>query len=261
MNMYFFGSIHRKLTLLGLCFSIILAFIPTFLSAEENEMTIVHSFFEPFIWAENGKSKGVYVDVLTEALENRMGISVTFLELPWKRAQASVKRGIYDGFVTLETPERSEYSIACKVPVAVASMGVTTYVGHPRIEEMKRINQVTDLRDYRLIAYLGHGWAERYLKDYSIQFSGKDLATVLAMLDKHRGDMTVEPVEIVSYNIQKLDLKDRVQVVPGVSLSNLEFKLLISKMSRFTKHIDQLESVLLSMKEDGTFDEILNRYW
>ena len=253
-------SCSMKMICRCLCVSIVLISLafPSF--AQRDDMTIVHSFFEPFIWSEDGTSRGIYVDVLTEAFEKRMGITVSFKNLPWKRAQAGVRQGVYDGFVSLETPERNEYSVACQIPVAEANMGLATYVGHPRLQEMKTIDKIADLKDYQLITYLGHGWAKRYLTDFSIQFSGNDLATVLEMLARHRGDITVEPVEIVNYNIHKLDLKDRILVVPGVQLSTLEFKLLVGKMSRFVDQLPRLESVLLAMKEDGTFDEILNRY-
>jgi polar amino acid transport system substrate-binding protein len=66
--------------------------------------------YPPLSWEVNGKVRGILVDVLNEALQNRMGIKVTHHEFPWKRAQLMVRYGNADRFTTAPTPERREYT-------------------------------------------------------------------------------------------------------------------------------------------------------
>jgi hypothetical protein len=39
--------------------------------------------------------------------------------------------------------------------------GAITYSHHPRIEEMKYIKVLCDLRGYKLLTHIGDGWADR----------------------------------------------------------------------------------------------------
>ena len=229
-------------------------------SAGQGPLTVAHTFFEPFAWSEGSTSKGIYVDVLTEAIKNRLGIPVQFIQYPWKRAQLLVQNGRYDSFVTLVTPARLAYTDACQVPVVVATMGVFTYANHPRLEEMKTIRQVSDLAGYRLTTYLGHGWAQKHLAGFNVDYSGVDLKSVLRMIAARRGDLTVEPVEVVVYNLRKLGLKKEVIRVPGVSFGRLEFKLMISKQSPYHGIIPELDHVMAGMAEDGSLQLIHDRY-
>ncbi len=47
-------------------------------ASAEDVLTVTHAFFEPFVWSEDGVSQGIYVDVLKEAVETRLGSTVQF---------------------------------------------------------------------------------------------------------------------------------------------------------------------------------------
>ena len=250
-----------RITHSGQCFLVLIVVLVSLRpSAGQEPLTITHTIFEPFVWSEDDASKGIYVDVLTEALQDRLGIPVRFIYYPWKRAQLLVENGRYDGFVTLVTPARLEYTDACRVPVVVATMGIFTYANHPRFKEMETIRAVPDLAGYRLTTYLGHGWAKKHLDGYNVDYSGVDVKSVLRMIAAQRGDLTVEPVEVVLYNLKTLGLKNKVVQVPGVFFGRLEFKLMIGKQSPYNDIIPKVDRALTDMGKDGSLQAIYDRY-
>ncbi len=64
----------------------------------------------PFIWEEEGEAKGIYVDILKEALENRMQTPIQFLPLPYKRILSQLEIAGIDGVVGVSTPELLTFS-------------------------------------------------------------------------------------------------------------------------------------------------------
>ncbi len=227
---------------------------------QQRPFVITHVFFEPFVWSESENSKGIYVDVLTEALEYRAGIKVRFRDLPWERAQIEVKNGEADGLVALATPERQEYSILVDEPIVKANIGLFTYRNHPEFKQFVSIKTPKELSRFRLLSYSGDGWAKKYLGQYSIDLSAPDLVSALKMLSSKRADLLVQTDEVILHNINKMNLSDHIEKVPGVSFQSLDFQLMISKESPYIGLVPQLNQVLEEMRQDGTLSEIYNSY-
>jgi len=229
-------------------------------ASDKSVLTISHAYFEPYIWSENGFSKGIYVDILKEAIENRLGITVKFNDYPWKRAQKRVKNGYEDAFVTLSTPKRLKYTTAGNIPLLVTTLGVFTYVEHPQFEQMKGIHTISDLKPYRILSYAGDGLLENEFASFDVDYGAYDLIAALKKLQKKRGDILIETTEVTHYTIKKLNLKNKIIEVPNVKIETLEFKLLISKKSPFTYLIPKIDNVLIEMESDGTLDAIYKKY-
>lgn len=233
---------------------LISVFTESFANNQES-FVLSTSIFPPFISKENGEAKGIYVDVLREALENRMNIPVEFKFLPWKRAQAEVKSGETDAMITLPNELRLSYSVEVKPAVAKGTMGAFTYENHPRLLEMKKIENLSDLKKYKLLTYLGDGWAKNTLQGYNIDMSAPDLEKTLRKLSQKRGDLFIQTKEVVNYNLKKIK-GVKVTEVPGVVFSELNYKLLISRKSDFIDLINEIDKVLLEMHNDGTMQKI-----
>ena len=57
------------------------------------------NFWYPFSYSQNGESKGLHIDVVTEACR-QLGWKCGFTPLPWKRClEVSAKRGFSDTVV------------------------------------------------------------------------------------------------------------------------------------------------------------------
>jgi len=97
------GSFMRKGILAAVTLAIFLAFSfgtawsQTSGEAGRNTFRLTHiESFEPFAVVENGTSKGLTVDILTEALA-RVGLKVVFAAQPQEKEQEMVLRGEADG--------------------------------------------------------------------------------------------------------------------------------------------------------------------
>ena len=221
---------------------------------------ISHAYFEPYIWSENGTSKGIYVDILKEVFEKRMGMTIEFESLPWLRAQRRVQNGKSDGMITLYTPERAEYSSTGKVPIFIETMGLFTYINHPRLEQMKNIQSIDDIEEFQILTYFGDGVSIEKFPGFNVDYGASDLKSVLKKLHLKRGDVLIQSETVTLYNIKKLGLENSIIQVPRVDFSVLEFKLCISKKSPFIDIIPVFDETLSALRQDGTIQEIFEKY-
>ena len=227
---------------------------------DQDSFKVVYDDFEPFIWEEDGATQGLYVDILTELFEKRLGVAVEYKKYPWARAQLSVAEGQADGMVTLLNAARLEYAEATEVPFVESPLGVFTYQDHPRFEAMQRIETLDDLRDYRILTYLADGWATSELQDHDVEYDGHSFSHIFNMLIFRRGDVFPQAEEITQHNINRLRLEDQIVQVPNVVLDTLSFRLLIGKKSPFISLLPKIEEALREMQSDDVLNEFYNRY-
>ena len=229
-------------------------------ASDGTAFTLAYDSFAPFIWAEDGAARGLYVDVLNEALAQRLNIPVEFEQVPWKRAQRSVRVGETDGMVTLPTTARLAYSQASSVALVKVCLGVFTRVGHPCLKAMEQMEKPADLMEFSVLTYLGDGWAENRLRGHEVEFGANDLRQVLRKLTFGRGDVFVQTVPTTLYVIEQMGLQGDVVRVPGVCLDRLAFRLLIGDQSSFQGRLPDINRALREMVEDGTMSAIRERY-
>ncbi|CAH0537717.1 substrate-binding periplasmic protein [Vibrio marisflavi] len=229
-------------------------------SETKSELTINHSYFKPYVWAEKGEaSQGIYVDILKEAIEVRMNIPIKFQSYPWTRAQMNVQKGIDDGFITIPTSERLEYSIANEVPIIIEKVAVFTYPSHPERVTLEKAQTINDLKPYKIISYLGNGWAKKNLVDHEVDYGSKDLLVSLQKLIKRRGDIIVGSKIVTLYNLKKYNLIHQITRVADLK-KQVNLKLLIGRKSEYRAILKQLDSTLKQMEKDGTRDKIISKY-
>ncbi len=100
-------------------------------------LVFADNYFAPYVFIENGKLKGSLLAVMDELLGNRLKLSVQHAAYPWARAQAMVKAGQADGFVTAATPERAQYTIATTEWLYQSRLTLFTRANHPRLAELQ----------------------------------------------------------------------------------------------------------------------------
>jgi polar amino acid transport system substrate-binding protein len=82
-----------------LVYFIMIVFLFTPAMAQPAFKLVYFNNFAQFSWETNEKMQGILIDVLTEAIQNRMGIAVSHKGYPWKRAQLLAKNNHADAFV------------------------------------------------------------------------------------------------------------------------------------------------------------------
>ena len=215
--------------------------------------------YAPFSWENEQKQmQGILIDVLTEALQNRMKISVSHTGYPWKRAQHLVQQGEADAFCTVPTEERLAYTEVSHEPVIVSTFTVFVRTDHPQLDQIKKIKTLADLKEYTLGHFLGAGWAQQNLEGMNVKWVS-DLEAVLRNLAKGRFDLHPKASQVVRFTIKQLGLKQQITEIPVV-LDSQPFSLCIGKSSPFVNILPKFDQTLQEMKADGTLQQIYEQY-
>lgn len=219
----------------------------------------------PFIYRdEHGRPAGIYRELM-EAIFQRLGIPLTVEAYPWKRAQKYVIEGKGDGMITALTKERRKYFVATD-PIYVVSERAFARIDNPRIDAIRRIRSIDDLRGFRIVETIGSGWSEE-------NFAGLDVIWVpnfdsgIRMLAEGRVDIFVMGRYAGAMKIQKrieqgVPYAEKLEsIVPASStLAELPYSLLIRKDSPFASRIPEINRVLMQMKRDGSYQAIIDKY-
>lgn len=211
---------------------------------------------------ETGEYKGFFVDIVMEALAERMAIPVAISIFPWKRCQKLLEEGDADMITTIPTPERSMYTVTHAKPIWIKKWRVHTYVGHPHINEFHKVVKIDDLRDrpYTVISYIGNGWSKSMIEDVGISvFNATTVEGMYRMLAAKRGDMIIEDDILVAPALRQLGLTHQIVATEGI-VAESNFHMLIGKKSRFSGIIPELNHVIEEMWKDGTMARIFARY-
>jgi len=221
--------------------------------------------YKPYIYKDHdGKPKGVFKDLMVEIFK-RMDIPLEYQLYPWKRSQKYVQDGKADGMVTVVTKKRLEFTIPTD-PLINMYEKIFTRKDNPRIKEIMNITDISQFKGFKVLEYIGAGWAEEHFKDLDMVWVPKQ-TNALIMLANKRGDIYVTSEFIGISNIKDLikanpkyanNLKKL--VATKTPLTTLEFSLLIQKDSKFVDIIPKFNETLKEMKKDGTYDKIVNKY-
>ncbi|GAK52482.1 amino acid ABC transporter substrate-binding protein, PAAT family [Candidatus Moduliflexus flocculans] len=229
-------------------------------TAEQAPLKFVTSGYKPYAWQEDGEDKGIYFEILREALTKRMGIAFTVETLPWKRCQEYVKSGEVDAIATVSTPERLDYSEASEEPLSRPSVVLFTRVDHPKLEEIKKIQTFEDLKAWRVLDYLGDSWGENNLEKRGISVDWTpQISMVFKKLEADRGDIFIGLREPMLLQIKETGLQNMIIDLPIV-FDHSEMRLLISKKSAYLSILPKFDEVMRQMREDGTLQTLFERY-
>lgn len=219
------------------------------------------SDYEPISYlSPEGNVIGVEPDILKEALSEEKNIELKFIGLPWGRVQDRVKKGEADAFISAITPERLTYSTPGKVPVFYDSYTFFTYAKNPRINELKKIKTLNDLRDYTVCEYIGSGWAKKNLigKAKKIDY-GKSVDMKVTMLTARRCDLIVDLDFLVESLAKRHGVSESLVKLP-IIVKGTAYHLLVSKKSTNKKILDHINFKLKAMHDSGRINQIVEKW-
>ncbi len=233
-------------------------FFPTLVSAAEPMHFVYFDNYRPRSWAEDGKMRGMLIDIVDEAAGKRLGIPVAHTGYPWKRAQYMVEHGMADAFITMPTQERRGYTDIGEEPILVFPLNIVTRKDHPRSVEMKVITSVNQLQGYKIADYLGNGWARRNLTGMDVEWF-QDIDKIFTFLISGRGDLVVASKRTI-YEMHRQGFNTVLKVLPN-PLSSVSFHLCVGKHSPYKDKLKHLDRIIKEMHEDGTIERIEKSYY
>lgn len=232
-------------------------------SFAKDSITWVFTDYPPANYqTESGEFKGFLYDITIEAFEKRLGIPVEVSIFPWKRCQYLVQQGEYDMFLTIPTPQRLEYALTTEEAVWVKRRIIYTYAGHPKSEEIQTLRGLEEIKEkgFTVLSYLGNGWVEAAVEGAGIPVEyASQVENMYKMLAGKRADIIIEEPSIALPNIEKLGLNSKILSTEGIGAES-GFHLLIGKKSQHVDVLEQLNTVIKEMWQDGTIEKILAEY-
>lgn len=254
----------RMLTLLIISFSIL---FPTNIFAEHTLTITYGSKYKPFAWGENGIPYGIQMDFVEEILSKRMGIKVKHEVYPWKRCQKYVREGEKDGFFTVPTPVRAEYTIKSTIPFYKTHFVMHTSKKNPNIERLKKVKSLADLEKMNDISHvymLGSGWHENALKNMKTIHKIPNASKIPLMLTTLRADVYIEQTSMFLYQAKKLNISEQVLTFNEPSIRELGWHIFIGKKSKHQSLMPKINKMLETLQSSGELEkiklEIFKRY-
>lgn len=231
-------------------------------AARQARMIIDYPEYWPF-FIRDGEQRmtGFFYDIVTEAL-GRMGIETSWREYPWGRCQVNVREGEAHAMITVPTKERLEYTVTHDTPFYQKKLHVFTYSGHPKLDQIRGIQEIDDIKELSLsvVTYTGNGWNDRNIRACGIKtYATPQLENVWQMLAHKRGDIAIEWSGAAWPDILRMKVEDII-VETDVSLESMPFHLLVGKDSLYADRMQEFDDVISVMRQDGTIDRMVGEY-
>ena len=248
------------ITLVSLLIAPVLAGVS---SAADNPFKIVYaSAWPPYSEGEGPNVRGILPALMKELLEQKMGVSVEHVGVPWARAQQMVKKGVADAFVTAPTAERLTFARSSTEFVYSVEFSPAVIKGskiQKKISEGAKIPN--DISKFGFRDVLGNNWAKQYYSKHNITYTiAKDAEECVKMIHAGRLDIFIHPANVTGKAIEKFDLADSFEIFDAVPESP-KFTLLLSKKSKFSASLlEPFDQVLSIAKSNGTYEQILLKY-
>ncbi|PLX68764.1 MAG: hypothetical protein C0603_06330 [Denitrovibrio sp.] len=214
--------------------------------------------YAPRSFVKDGKLQGILIDVVNEALVNRMGIEVKHEGFPWARAQALVEKGSSDAFITVPTTKRKTYTKVSKEPVLLFQTYLATASDNPKLSVLKTITSLDQLKNYVFVDYYGNGFSKKLLKDMTVNWL-PDYKAIYRFLVQKKADVMIVSRKGI-YSIEELGFKNQITVLP-YPMTSVAFHLCINNNSKYVNILDKFDMVIKQMHDDGTIDKIIRNYY
>lgn len=203
------------------------------------------------------EQQGFFAEIAKEAF-HRAGYDCQIKFVPWERAMALAKKGMYDGVLgAYYTTQREQY-FDYSVPVSEDQLNFFWLK-----ERDIKYHQLEDLTPYTIGTVNGYTYNDEFDRaDYLNKRGNYDVESNLALLMKGRIDVLLGSEKVIHMllNQNYSTEKHRVQK-SDVSLSSRKLYILISNQSKYHEHATKdFNQALTSMEKDGTVDAILSKH-
>lgn len=226
----------------------------------DNVITITYgSKYKPFAFGNNSVAYGVQKDFVEKILSEKMGIKVNHEAYPWRRCQKYVREGIKDGFFTVATAERAEYTIHSSIPFYETNFVMHTSKRNRNVARLKTVKSLKDLEAMHGIKHiymLGSGWHENALKNMKNVITTPDASTIPLMLALQRADVYIEQSEMFRYQAKEKGILDELLTLNEPPMKKLGWHIFIGKKSKHQSLMPKINDMLEQLQASGELEKI-----
>jgi polar amino acid transport system substrate-binding protein len=201
----------------------------------------------------DGRPTGVHWEHLT-AIEKTSDLCLNKMILPYPRIWQSIKKGRHDGGIIFKSESSSKF-VEYVAKIRSVKIVVIPVKG---IE----INSYEDLKNIRIGKTRGTHLSEQFDQDSSlniIELNNYSQAT--QMIDRGRIDAIAGSVLVLTYQLKKYNALNSVDLTHKLVLGEKEQWLQLSKKSQHLDKIPQLRIAIEKLKQDGSLDAIMDKYY
>lgn len=228
--------------------------------AEDSPLKLAYnSGWPPYSSGVGEAVVGILPTLMDEILVKRMGMAVEHHGAPWARVQHYVESGKMDAFVTVPTEKRLEYATSSDSIVYRFEMRPIVRGDSAAEAALNADPSIDTLKTLRVCDMRANGWAINFYEKNEMEFhAAADAAACLRLINGGRLDVIIQPAAIGLQSIKQQFRGELLTPLPHV-FGLMEFTLLLSKQSpEFEKIMPQFDATIAAMKEDGSYDRIVN---
>lgn len=180
--------------------------------AHAEKLRIVTDPWPPYVYQENGQTKGIDYEVTAEVFK-RLGIEVEWQFLPWKRCLAMIEQGLADGILDIfQTEQRNAQLFYPSEPLSHVEFVLFQANARPHA-----VKQLDDLKGLTVGTAPGYSYGSAFAD--SSDFKREPAPTLEANLGKlqlGRIDLLITDRRVGRYLVSTLGLEQQVSELPLV---------------------------------------------
>lgn len=237
--------------------SLILALFLAMPALAENKTMHIHfEDYPPYEYMENGKAKGINVDLMREAFK-RMKITPNFIPMPWKRAVYELQNGgilaLASGF---KTPDRELFAMFPSEALAMEHVVVVTTA----VSGLE-ISSLDDLYGLRVGVVREYAYGHRF--DSMVGLSKIEASSnpqLLKMLLSQRMDVAIMNRAVARAIAKKTKVLPHIKFIYPINSEPLYLLFSRARGHEAATMALQFGDAIKSMRKDGTWARIVSRY-
>ena len=224
--------------------------------AGEKKLVAVFTTWEPYGYIENDKPVGFEIEIFT-AVTKKMGMTVEFLNRPWKRCLYSMENKLADVLVSaLKTKDREEHMIYPEEPISISRTGFFTSTGKHIVFD----GTFEPLKDFVIGITSGFSYGEAF---DSAAFLNKDesteTATIITKVRLGRIDLGIGDIAVIRTAAKKENTLAQIKFLEPLVHSQ-ELYAAFSKKPGHEKLSEEFSKILSKFRLSEEYILILKNY-
>ena len=210
-------------------------------------MILAYVDFPPYSWQENGRAKGVQIQIVNSIFKNAH-IELELIYLPFKRAYQDVKEGKIDGlFNFYQTPERMQWFDYS-----------ASFIKNPLVIFKKNNRQIdiNNLQGLKVGVMRGYTYGNEFDNNSTFtRYIIDSHKSAFLLLKKNRIDIYPCDYRVGNWHIEKLSLQNEIDSITK-PLKIMDGHIGFTK-GVHQKNIQKINTAIMNMIKSGEIETII----